>query len=86
MAPDLHFENGSDAIPVAEEESRAMSRIMASLALLLLAVTHAPTQAQALVFSVFGDIFPFSTNEPVMLFLTGVALLSLAQVGRPRSR
>ncbi|HET7343188.1 MAG TPA: hypothetical protein VFL90_17105 [Methylomirabilota bacterium] len=81
----LQFDNASDLVPVAEEESRVMSRMLASLALLLLAVTHAPTQAQALVFSVFGG-FPFSTNEPVMLVLTGVALLSLAQVGRPRSR
>jgi hypothetical protein len=49
--------------------------------LLLLAVIHAPTQAQAVVFSVFGDLFPFGTNEPGMLFLTGVTLLSLAYVG-----
>jgi hypothetical protein len=82
----LQFEGRSDAVPVVEEESRVMSRIVASLALLLLAVMHAPTQAQALVFSVFGDIFPLSTSEPVMLFLIGVALLSLARVGRPRSR
>jgi hypothetical protein len=61
-----------------------MSRIIASIALLLLAVVHAPTQAQALVFSVFQDFFPFSTNEPVTLLLTGVALLSLAQLGGRR--
>jgi hypothetical protein len=48
---------------------------------------HAPSQAQALVFSMFQDLFPFSTtNEPITLFLTGVGLLSLAQLGRPRSR
>jgi hypothetical protein len=63
-----------------------MRRVVASLLLLLLAVVHAPTQAQALMFSVFQDLFPFNTNEPSMLFLTGVALLSLAQLGRPRSR
>jgi hypothetical protein len=63
-----------------------MSRILASLALLLLVVMHGPTQAQALVFSVFGDLSPLTTNEPAMLFLTGVALLSLAQLGRPNSR
>jgi hypothetical protein len=34
------------------------------------------------VFSVFQDLFPFSTNEPGMLFLTGIALLSLSQLGR----
>jgi len=63
-----------------------MSRVIASIALLLLAVVHAPSQAQALVFSVFQDLLPFSTtNEPVVtLFLTGIGLLSLAQLGRPR--
>jgi hypothetical protein len=62
-----------------------MSRIIASIALLLLAVVHAPSQAQALVFSVFQDLFPFSTtNEPITLILTGIGLLSLAQFGRPR--
>jgi hypothetical protein len=86
VAPALQFDNASNALSVAEEESRAMSRFLASLALLLLAVMHAPTQAQALVFSVFQPFFPFTTNEPVMLLLTGVALLSLAQLGRPRSR
>jgi hypothetical protein len=64
-----------------------MSRMIASIALLLLVVVHAPTQAQALVFSVFQDLLPFSTTtEPITLFLTGVGLLSLAQVGRSRSR
>jgi hypothetical protein len=70
---------------VREEESRAMRRVVASLLLLLLAVVHAPTQAQALVLSMFQDLFPFgSTNEPGMLFLTGVTLLSLAHLGRSR--
>jgi len=59
-----------------------MMRVVAPLLLLLLAVVHAPTQAQALVFSVFGELFPFGTNEPGMLFLTGVTLLSLAYLGR----
>jgi hypothetical protein len=60
-----------------------MRRVVASLMLLLLAVTHTPSQAQAVVFSVFGDLFPFSSNEPAMLFLTGLGLLSLAFLGRP---
>lgn len=59
-----------------------MRQVVASFLLLLLAVVHAPTQAQAVVFSVFGELFPFSTNEPGMLFLTGVSLLSLAYLGR----
>lgn len=60
-----------------------MRRVVASLLLLLLAVIHTPSQAQAVVLSVFGDLFPFGTNEPAMLFLTGVGLLSLAFLGRP---
>ena len=59
-----------------------MSRILASLLVLLLAVIHAPTPAQALVLSVFQELFPFGTNEPGMLFLTGITLLSLAHAGR----
>ena len=59
-----------------------MRRVVASFMLLLLAVVHAPTPAQAVVFSVFGELFPFGTNEPGMLFLTGVSLLSLAYLGR----
>jgi hypothetical protein len=51
---------------------------------LLLAVVHAPSPAQALVFSMIQDFFPFGTNEPGMLFLTGITLLSLAYAGRPR--
>ena len=62
-----------------------MRRVVASLLLLLLAVVHAPTQAQAVVMSMFQDLFTFgSTNEPGMLFLTGVTLLSLAHLGRTR--
>jgi hypothetical protein len=87
LASDLQFDNGSHGGPRSEEESSAMSRIIASIALLLLAVVHAPSQAQALVFSVFQDLFPFSTtNEPITLVLTGIGLLSLAQLGRPRSQ
>ena len=85
LASDLHFDNERSRGSRSEEEARAMSRIIASIALLLLAVVHAPSQAQALVFSVFQDLFPFgTTNEPITLVLTGIALLSLAQLGRPR--
>ena len=61
-----------------------VSRILATVLVLLLAVVHAPTPAQALVRSVFHDLFPFGTNEPGMLLLTGITLLSLAYAGRPR--
>ena len=50
---------------------------------LLLAVLHAPTPAQAVVYSFFPDL---GSSEPVTLFLTGVALLSLARVGVTRGR
>jgi hypothetical protein len=63
---------------------RGVSRILASLLVLLLAVVHAPSPAQALVFSMIQDLFPFGTNEPGMLFLTGITLLTLAHAGRPR--
>jgi hypothetical protein len=62
-----------------------MRRALAPLMLLLLAVVYAPTQAQALVFSLFPDIRPLASSEPVMLLLTGLALLTLASAGRPRS-
>ena len=63
-----------------------MRKIVKLLLLLMLAVVHAPRQAQALVSSFFPDIFPLATSEPVMLLLTGLALLSLASVGSQRSR
>ena len=63
-----------------------MRKIVALLLLLMLAIVHAPRQAQALVSSFFPDIFPLATSEPVMLLLTGLALLSLASVGSHRPR
>ena len=63
-----------------------MRRVVASLMILLVAIVHTPTPAQALVLSMFQDIFPFGiTSEPVSLFLTGLALLSLAQLGHRRT-
>jgi hypothetical protein len=60
-----------------------MKRVVASILLLLLAVLHAPTQAQAFMLSMFHDLFPFgASSEPGMLILTGVTLLSLAHLGR----
>jgi len=54
--------------------------------LLLVVIVHTPTPAQALVLSMFQDIFPFGiTSEPVSLFLTGLALLSLSQLGHRRT-
>jgi hypothetical protein len=67
-------------------ERRRSGKIVAPLLLLMLAVVHAPRQAQALVSSFFPDIFPLATSEPVMLLLTGLALISLASVGSNRPR
>lgn len=61
-----------------------MRRALAAVALLLLALAHTSTQAQAFVFSLFPDFM--STNEPAMLLLTGAALLTLARLGVPRNR
>jgi hypothetical protein len=63
-----------------------MRRILALPFLLLLAVVHTPSSAQALVFSVFQDYLALPTGEPGMLLVTGVSLLTLAQLGRPRAR
>jgi hypothetical protein len=58
-----------------------MRRVLALIMVVFLAVVHAPTPAQALVFSVLQDLFP-GTNEPGLLILTGITLLSLSQLGR----
>jgi len=63
-----------------------MRKVIAPVMLLFLAVVHGPTQAQALVSSLFPNVFPLATSEPAMLFLTGLALLSLSSVGRGRTR
>jgi len=61
-------------------------KVIAPVMLSLLAVVHGPTQAQALVSSLFPNVFPLATSEPAMLLLTGLALLSLASVGGGRTR
>lgn len=63
-----------------------MRKVIAPVMLLLLAVMHGPTQAQALVSSLFPSVFPLATGEPAVLLLTGLALLSLSSVGRGRAR
>jgi hypothetical protein len=60
--------------------------LVAALIWLLLIVLHAPTQAQAVVFSLFPDFLSFNATESAMLVLTGVALVALAKVGVPRRR
>lgn len=59
-----------------------MRRLISAVMLLMLAVLHAPTQAQALFFDLLpADLFQLSPSEPVTLLITGIALLSLARVG-----
>jgi hypothetical protein len=84
LALDLHCV--SVGINAIRERTQGMRKIVAPLLLLMLAVVHVPTQAQALVSSFFPDIFPLATSEPVMLLLTGIALISLASVGSNRPR
>jgi hypothetical protein len=59
-----------------------MHRAVALLMVVLLAVLHAPSSAQALRSALLPDFFAFGTSEPVTLLLTGVALLSLARIRR----
>ena len=61
-----------------------MRRAVAFLMVVLLAVLHTPSSAQALMSSFLSDFFPFGTSEPGMLFLTGVALISIARIGARR--
>ena len=63
-----------------------MRKIIAPVMLLIVAIVHGPTQAQALVSSLFPSVFPLASSEPAVLFLTGFALLSLSSVGRGRTR
>jgi len=63
-----------------------MRKIIAPVMLLIVAIVHGPTQAQALVSSLFPSVFPLASSEPAVLFLTGLALLSLSSVGRGRPR
>ena len=60
-----------------------MRKVIAPVMLLLLAVVHGPTQAQALVSSLFPNVFPLATSEPAMLFLTA-ARAPESRLGRPR--
>jgi len=59
-----------------------MRRAVALVMLLSLVVLHAPSSAQALMSSFLPDLFPLGTSEPAMLLLTGIALLSLARLGK----
>jgi len=53
--------------------------LLAVSVFLLLVVINTPTPAQAVVYAFLPE---FGSHEPVTLFLTGIALLSLARGGR----
>ena len=57
-----------------------MRRAIALLIVLLLAMLHAPSSAQALVSSLLPDLFAIGTTGPTTLLVTGLALLSLGRV------
>ena len=64
-----------------------MRGMVAPVMVLLLALLHAPPQAQALLFDYLpSDIVQLSASEPVTLLLTALALLSLARVGTASGR
>ena len=59
-------------------------KIVTPVILLLVAIVHAPLPAQARFFELWP--YNFATSEPVVLFLTGIALLSLGRFGSQRGR
>ena len=59
-----------------------MRRAVSVAMILLLAVVHAPSSAQALMSSFWPDLFPLGTGEPAVLLLTGVVLLSFRRLSR----
>jgi hypothetical protein len=63
-----------------------MRTVLVSFIWLLLLVLHAPTQAQAVVFSLFPEFLAFNASEPAMLVLTGTALIVLARIGVSKRR
>ncbi len=66
---------------------RGVRRLLMPLALLLLAVVHSPLTAQARLFDFLPtDLLGLGSSEPVVLLLTGLALLSLGRFGAARPR
>jgi hypothetical protein len=70
----------------ASEEVDAMRKVVAPVVVLLMGLLYAPTAAQALVPAFLSEYLPLTAAEPVGLFLTGIALLSLSRVGAGRSQ
>ena len=63
-----------------------MRRVVASFMLLLAVIARRRRRRKPWCSLVFQDFLPFGiTSEPISLFLTGLALLSLAQLGQRRT-
>jgi len=63
-----------------------MWKLIGAVPILVLAVLHAPRPAQALLSEYFpSTFFDLGASEPVMLLLTGIALLGLSRVAAARS-
>jgi hypothetical protein len=64
-----------------------MRVIVAPMMVMLLALLHAPPQAQALLFDLLpSNLVQLGSSEPVTLALTGLTLLSLARLSTPGVR
>jgi hypothetical protein len=64
-----------------------MRVIVAPMMVMLLALLHAPPQAQALLFDLLPpDLVQLGSSEPFTLALTGLTLLSLARLSTPGVR
>jgi hypothetical protein len=63
-----------------------MRKVVAPIVVLLMGLLYAPTTAQALVPAFLSEYLHFTTAEPVGLFLTGAALLSLSRIGISRGQ
>ncbi len=64
-----------------------MQGVVAPLMILLLALLHAPNQAQALLFDFLpANWVALGSSEPVTLLLTGLALFSLGRVSLTSAR
>jgi hypothetical protein len=64
-----------------------MRVIVAPIMVMLLALLHAPPQAQALLFDLLPpNLVQLGSSEPVTLALTGLTLLSLARLSASGAR
>jgi hypothetical protein len=81
----LRLQSLHGAVTPKEATSR-MRKLVGPILILVLAVLHAPQPAQALLYEYFPSTFlDLGANEPVMLLVTGLALLGLGRAAAARS-